>query len=136
MKKVLKVLLIAFIIILAMLFLLVKCTLDYYSGDDGIYEIVGTWKMTEKTMDRTLNIDIIKGSRAIKGYSYGIMVIYDDKGFEEQKRFRYKKGIIEIYEHGEELEVRSTLEVLNGVIYGNVYIDGTLVNVSAEKTDS
>lgn len=88
-KLFLKFLIFLLIIFLVLVFLVVR----FYSGDEGFKDIVGSWEGSINS--KYVRVEIFKGSRAIRGYTYGYFDILDRNGkVISSHKIKYKKNMI------------------------------------------
>lgn len=93
-KKLMKFVSILLIIILVFVFTIMR----YYSGAKGFEKLEGNWKGT--IGEETVTFEIYKGSRAIKGFTYGYIELVDAEG-EMISSHRIKFKDKEVFETGD-----------------------------------
>src|SRR6056297_3357102 len=89
-KRLMKIVSVLMIIILVLVFTVIR----YYSGAEGFERLQGNWQGA--IGEEAVTFEIYKGSRAIKGFTYGYLELIDDQGevlsthrikFKDQKVF-------------------------------------------------
>jgi hypothetical protein len=89
-KRLMQIVSVLMIIILVLIFTVLR----YYSGDEGFEKLEGSWQGT--IGEDAVTFEIYKGSRAIKGFTYGYLELMDESGevlsthrikFKDQKVF-------------------------------------------------
>lgn len=115
-KKLMKIVSILMIIILVLVFTVMR----YYSGAEGFERLQGNWQGTIE--EEAVTFEIYKGSRAIKGFTYGYLELIDDQG-EVISTHRIKFKDQKVFETG---------DVSGEVILLNLLDDGNLLKGQVE----
>lgn len=116
-KKIMKVVSVLLIIILVFVFTIMR----YYSGAKGFEKLEGHWKGT--IGDETVVFEIYKGSRAIKGFTYGYLELIDSEG-ETISSHRIKFKDQKVFETGDVSGEVISLNLLDedGLLEGEVQL--------------
>lgn len=116
MKKLMKFVSILLIIILVFVFTVMR----YYSGAKGFQKLEGRWKGS--IGEEAVAFEIYKGSRAIKGFTYGYLELIDEEG-EVISTHRIKFKDQKVFETG---------DISGEVILLNLLDDGNLLKGEVE----
>lgn len=115
-KKLMKIVSVLMIIILVLVFTIMR----YYSGAEGFERLQGSWQGS--IGEEPVTFEIYKGSRAIKGFTYGYLELIDDEG-EVISTHRIKFKDKKVFETG---------DVSGEVILLNLLGDGNLLKGEVE----
>lgn len=126
-NKIFKVFLMIFIIFMILGGVFFYKLINYFSGDDDFYNILGNWKDKENKF----NVTIRKGDRAVGGYSYGYLCIMSDKNNIEIP-IKYKERKIINVEEVDKVDLKI---IDDKKIMGSLLIEGTNYNVTLIKNE-
>lgn len=115
-KKLMKIVSVLMIIILVLVFTVMR----YYSGAEGFERLQGSWQGS--IGKEAVKLEIHKGSRAIKGFTYGYLELIDDQG-EVISTHRIKFKDQQVFETG---------DVSGEVILLDLLDDGNLLKGEVE----
>lgn len=123
-KKLMKIVSVLMIIILVLVFTVMR----YYSGAEGFERLQGNWHGS--IGEEAVTFEIYKGSRAIKGFTYGYLELIDDQG-EVLSTHRIKFKDQQVFETGDVSGEVILLELLDdgNLLKGEVQL---IVNESGE----
>ena len=115
-KKIMKIVSVLMIIVLVLVFTVMR----YYSGAEGFERLQGNWHGS--IGEEAVTFEIYKGSRAIKGFTYGYLELMDGEG-EVLSTHRIKFKDEQVFETG---------DVSGEVILLNLLDDGNLLKGEVE----
>lgn len=125
-------------IILILLLVIVFTVMHYYSGAEGFEKLEGNWH--GNIGEATVTFEIYKGSRAIKGFTYGYLELIDEEGnVISSHRIKFKdKKVFETGDESGEVILLNLLDdgnFLEGEVQLIVNESGKVLkgNLSAEK---
>lgn len=116
MKKFIKFMGIFLGIVIILFIVLIIATAIFFKGEEKFNaEIEGTWTTT--TLEIPVNFVIFKGSRAVKGYTYGYFK--NERSEDYSYHIRYKDHSLEFVENDKEQFLKYSVEseTLTGKIY-------------------